>query len=135
MSYEGYTQNLCSSVNGAHFFCAAETYGNEDIKCNYCGSPPGWTNSVDETNCDSYGFMDNDLINTLLVTPQVTETCNLGCLHITSPAIYRIPSETETKALRDEADRRWSEKNKIEEDKELIQEWSAVDGDGLNEKE
>ena len=99
MSYEGYVQCVCK--NG-HFFSHPETYGgNSEVGCPTCDANPAFNNSVDETNGESTGYIPPELFaKKFLITAEVSEVCNLGHSHITSPAIYRIPTNDEAKELR-----------------------------------
>lgn len=97
MSYEGYDQVLCS--NG-HLSCldAYETFMcEEDWRC-HCGAPIAFTNSVDETNGDSFGFMD---MGEFVSEPAVFEECPC-CKHsrMVSYPVYRIPTEKERQGAR-----------------------------------
>jgi len=92
MSYEGYVQCLCS--NGHYFHGDGR---GDPAPCPVCKSPVVWENNVDETNCDSYGEID---MEQLIAQRAGTATCNLGHVHETSPAIYRIPTPRRTEELR-----------------------------------
>lgn len=64
MSYEGYSQCIC--ING-HFTNIPESYGMEKIKCPVCSKAKFvWVNNVDETNCDSYGYVEAEAVFSLL---------------------------------------------------------------------
>lgn len=93
MSYEGYCQCLCA--NG-HYF-VDDGRGDVESTCPECKSTVAWSNGVDDTNCDSYGEIDMEM---LIAQRAGTATCNLGHVHETSPAIYRIPTPRRTKELR-----------------------------------
>lgn len=92
MSYEGYVQCICSH---GHYF---NSYSYDaPSNCPTCKGPAVWENSVDETNCESYGEIDMEL---LIAKRAATATCDLGHVHETSPAIYRVPTPRRTKELR-----------------------------------
>lgn len=95
MSYEGHNQFICK--NG-HRFNAPESYGNADNRCDVCGQEPAWCNSVDDTNCESDGIILD--FSSLMIEPAKSEVCNLGHVHVTQHARYRIPSQEEAQALR-----------------------------------
>ena len=97
MSYEGYVQMLCCS--GHLSTREDETWGSNvcEEECHVCGKGIVWRNYIDQTNCDDIGEID---MQVFLITEPVVETCNLGRAHMTSHAIYRIPSKEETQALR-----------------------------------
>lgn len=91
MSWEGYYQVICK--NG-HYFHAPDPFYGETSPCKECGAEDGWTNMVDETNCDSYGIIPyNLLVEKYLISEQVVETCNLGHKHVTQPALFRVPGD------------------------------------------
>ncbi len=95
MSYEGHYQILCKE---GHFSTMPCMYGGEDWenwKCEdivdgeKCGSTHDVVNSVDDTNCDSYGYR-----KPILVKKAVTEKCpTCGHTHVTSDATYRLSEE------------------------------------------
>ena len=96
MSYEGYEQCLCE--NGHYFIKDA---WDEERPCPYCQSPIVWENSVDETNCDSVGFIQHEDLNKFIIAPRVMEKCECcGQVKPSAPAIYRIPTKEETEAIR-----------------------------------
>ncbi len=107
MSYEGYEQLLCK--NGHYSQCDAhETtdwsengpfHNLELVRCNECGEAIIWSNSVDETNGDGEGIVN---LGRFRIKEAKIETCNLGHYHQVAPAIYRIPTEEEMKAMREE---------------------------------
>jgi hypothetical protein len=95
MSYEGHTQNLCK--NG-HYWTGGEGYYNEIGSCPDCDEKePIWTNAVDDTNCDSYGFIEMDQF---LISKAEHKTCDMGHAHEVKPEVFRIPTAEETKAAR-----------------------------------
>jgi len=94
MSYEGYNQFICTS---GHRFDTPDNYGSRP-RCAICGEEPAWCNSVDETNCESYGVIRD--FSSLLIEPEQVETCNLGHAHVVKHARYRPPTEQEAQALR-----------------------------------
>jgi len=112
MSWEGYGQVFCS--NG-HFHGNWDPYADNSgteathALCPACKAPPALVNVVDDTNCDSYGILTNEAVQTLLVSDQVVKTCDLGHSHVVSEAVYRIPSQEEIDSLRSY----WDEGKKI----------------------
>ena len=94
MSYEGYEQCLC--VKG-HLYIGQDLYDFSD-PCPVCQSPAVWVNCVDDTNCESYGYIPD--FSSLRIKEAQVETCNLGHVHLVSPAIYRVPTEEEHARLR-----------------------------------
>lgn len=102
MSYEGYEQHLCKK---GHLFCVDAMVfiglDEEDVqKCPYCSESSVFFNSVDETNGEQWGVITEDAWETLLLTPEIRKTCNLGCEHIIEQAIYRKPRKQELESLR-----------------------------------
>ncbi len=93
MSYEGYEQCICE--NGHYFTQPGQYAFSEGLSKCQCGSEVAWSNSVDETNCDSYGIVLMSDLNKLIISAEKTEVCNLGHTHITHKAIYRLPKEKE----------------------------------------
>lgn len=53
MSYEGHEQLWCS--NGHYSECDA--YDDVPKTCRFCGAEIVFSNSVDDTNCQSYGYI------------------------------------------------------------------------------
>ena len=98
MSWEGYAQNFC--ING-HFYTSRAGYMCDDPDlCEYCKAEPAVTILVDETNGDCAGLIPLAVLKTLISEPAETEICNLGCVHVISETIYRIPTKDEIKTLR-----------------------------------
>lgn len=95
MSCEGRLQILCK--NG-HYFIEEDNDGYSDQTeiCPDCGEPIEWTNCVDDTNCEAYGYID---MKQFLVEPEVIEICELGHEHLTKRARFRIPSDQEMEQL------------------------------------
>lgn len=89
MSYEGHVQQLCSNGH----YLTADAY-SDNLAC-ACGAGIAWSNSVDDTNGDSFGVIPPEEFEKILVQEAVVETCNLGHNHVTSLAVYRIPQEGE----------------------------------------
>ncbi len=94
MSYEGYSQNLCSK---GHYWEADESYNGKISTCKFRNTEPVWSNPVDDTNCESYGEIDMEALRTNLA---VLQKCNLGHDHEMTSATYRIPTDEETTQLR-----------------------------------
>lgn len=98
MSYEGHHQCICE--NG-HYETQPENYSSNLDPCHYCGAKIAWSNPVDDTNCDSVGYIPHEVLDAqFLSQPQETETCNMGHEHVKREAIYRIPTREETDPLR-----------------------------------
>lgn len=100
MSYEGYEQAICENGHLSSF-----DHWEDSFECPDCGSTVmAWENSVDETNCDSFGFIDMD---EFLLQPAkwgwrfVWRKMTKGFVKVEKrPAVYRIPTEEETRAAR-----------------------------------
>ena len=98
MSYEGHTQGLCKNGHTIKFPSYYDIdYEQEKMKswrCPartnniVCNETLGETNSVDDTNCDSYG--ERLLIET---SPAEVRTCDLGHQHDWTSARYRFSEE------------------------------------------
>jgi hypothetical protein len=95
MSYEGYTQHICK--HGHRF--DRDAYDSNNI-CDFCGTKSVFENSVDETNCDSVGIIPPFCWLQLQISPEKTEICNLGHVHIVEYSKYRIPTNEELPMLR-----------------------------------
>ncbi len=93
MSYEGYEQCICE--NGHYFETPCSYMFIENASICECGAKSVWDNSVDDTNCDSFGIVLKEDIDKLLISAEKSEVCNLGHLHITHKAIYRLPKKNE----------------------------------------
>lgn len=93
MSYEGYDQCLCG--NG-HLF---EQDCYNECNCD-CGSPTHFLNSVDNTNGDDVGIILSSDWKKFLISEEKSQTCNLGHVHVTHRAIYRIPKADELVGIR-----------------------------------
>lgn len=99
MSYEGSEQHIC--MNGHYYTCNASGYYNDTPDCPICKSVSVWCNSIDETNCDGLGYIPEDTLKEkFLISAAEYKTCDLGHPHQTKEAIYRIPTQAETKPLR-----------------------------------
>lgn len=99
MSYEGYVQYLCR--NG-HYFHLGYDYGEgPEPTCPHCKAPVAMENSVDTTNCDDYGIITPEVLESLVVTKAKVEVCPT-CKHEKQiePEVHRIPTEEERKKLR-----------------------------------
>src|SRR5690348_692216 len=96
MSYEGYEQNICA--NG-HLYNSNDVYhmGDSHAACPHCDAACAFSNSVDDTNCNSFGIILD--WSSFLVTEAVFEKCNIGHQHLVTEAVYRIPTKEEAKAL------------------------------------
>jgi hypothetical protein len=97
VSYEGYEQDIC--ING-HFF-VKDAY-DSSRKCPTCDAEVAFSNSVDDTNCDSWGLIPSEKFQELIIKKAVVETCS-HCGHtkqLENP-LYKIP------------DNEWAAKNRI----------------------
>lgn len=112
MSYEGYTQYLCPTGHAWIVPEQYEVYDEEQLKakCPICSQKPSWSNIVDDTNCDNYGY-----IELVEVTPAVECTCRCGHKHNKTEATYK-PKCTREEAIRQatkdektECNRYWAE--------------------------
>ena len=66
-----------------------------DGLCPFCGAASAFENHVDETNCDSIGFVTIEDWERFIIEPEETQTCDLGHIHITKDAVYRVPTTEE----------------------------------------
>jgi len=97
MGWEGYSQNFCE--NGHFFEMSVDVYDCDPLpKCS-CSASITFRNVVDDTNCDARGVIPSSVLDTLLISEPKTETCNLGHVHMTEPAVYRIPTVEELHTL------------------------------------
>lgn len=96
MSWEGYSQNFCQ--NG-HFFHGSAEYGVVPDACS-CGASISLQNIVDDTNFENHGVIPPEVLQTLLINAEETATCNMGHVHVTKMAVFRIPSKEELPSLR-----------------------------------
>jgi hypothetical protein len=97
MSYEGHIQLLCTKGHPGGLPISYDMYGEgEEMgewRCKsrvdnmLCDESIGWSNIVDDTNCESHGH--HEMIE---LTPQETRTCDLGHTHVWTEATYK-PSE------------------------------------------
>jgi len=97
MSYEGYNQYLCSE---GHYWTEDCYKYDDDIYCIVCyrvEAKPVWSNSVDQTNSEDFGYID---MSQFLIEKEEFEVCNLGHCHLVKVARYRIPTSEETKSSR-----------------------------------
>lgn len=94
MSYEGYYQAVCEK---GHRF-DMDVY--HEARCE-CGAKAAFVNSVDDTNCDSYGIVRPEGWEHFLIEAERTETCSC-CNHtkVVALARYRIPTESEINGFR-----------------------------------
>jgi hypothetical protein len=92
MSFEGYWQLLCKNGHCSDY---PVTYGGEEayfknFTCDHliegkpCGAKVEWTNLVDDTNCDAYGYhkMEEQ-------TKAIVKRCDLGFEHVWTEATYK----------------------------------------------
>lgn len=92
MSYEGEVQLLCPKGHYWSEDCNDHLLEGYTGRCpeKRCGEKPVWSNGVDDTNCDSVGWID---INKLALNTNPFQEDD-------GPRLFRIPSEEETVALR-----------------------------------
>lgn len=98
MSYEGHTQGLCRNGHPTSFPCYYDIDYEQSQMRNWrceartnnvvCGEPLGETNSVDDTNGESYG--ERLLVE---ISPAEVHTCDLGHQHDWTSARYRFSEE------------------------------------------
>jgi hypothetical protein len=95
MSYEGYVQVICDNGH----------YSERDALfrravCN-CGAADAWQNDVDQTNCDSWGYIPVEILEEkFLLEAEKFAVCDLGHKHVLTSAVFNIPSTDETNRLR-----------------------------------
>lgn len=107
MSYEGYVQMLCIKGHNWNVDCYME---GDNETCPVCKAPPVWRNSVDQTNCDEYGYVKLEVD-----VPAVICKCDkCGIEHTVEPVRYKIPPPDARENAIDE----W-EKTQREEDKNI----------------
>jgi hypothetical protein len=93
MSYEGHVQLWCE--NGHAFTEDANTNIPQE-RCS-CGAEIVFRNSVDDTNCDSYGHIKPEV-----KVPAVVCTCSCcGDTHEKERAIHHIPTKTAQRYYRE----------------------------------
>jgi len=80
MSYEGYVQYWCKS---GHYW-AADCYSPEPY-CPICKEKAIFENGVDETNCESVGF----------IFPELREECICPTCKRPIKRLYKIPKKEE----------------------------------------
>tara|TARA_R100000656_G_scaffold104176_3_gene76374 strand:+ start:28543 stop:28878 length:336 start_codon:yes stop_codon:yes gene_type:complete len=97
MSFEGYTQSFCK--NGHLDTYELPTYGDTH-KCSICNEDWAIENIVDDTNCEMFGEIPQDVLDTWVVQGEREEMCNLGHLHVVGNTVYKIPTEEEIEAAR-----------------------------------
>jgi hypothetical protein len=100
MSFEGYIQALCEHGHLTNFdiydFPIFPEFADDPV-CKSCGCKIVWKNTVDQTNSGNEGIITKFKVK----TPEKTDRCNLGHVHILEAATYYIPDEQETKSLRE----------------------------------
>lgn len=98
MSYEGWMQYICES---GHRFDGADAYqATKKIRCPHCQREPVLSNSVDDTNGDALGFIQDEDWAKFLHTPEEVKICDMGHKHVVKQATYLIPTEEEIKNMR-----------------------------------
>ena len=105
MSYEGHEQHICE--NGHLFTTEPQWQGSEEVYKCHCGALSAFSNSVDDTNCESHGIIPDDAWKKLQLLPEIREVCNLGHSHVLREATYRIPTRAELPELQ----HRWDSEN------------------------
>jgi len=99
MSYEGYVQRICENGHRYDTDAMSDTHMGDGL-CPFCGAASAFENHVDETNCDSIGFVTIEDWERFIIEPEETQTCDLGHIHITKDAVYRVPTTEELAPLR-----------------------------------
>ena len=89
MSYEGYEQHICAKGHRFDTDCG-HMFDHREDKC-HCGAKSVFCNSVDDTNCISFGIIPESEWEKLQLTPAKQQTCNLGHVHVVEEATYRVP--------------------------------------------
>ena len=85
MSYEGRVQTWCKK---GHYAVESASYDPPGEVCG-CGDPIVYTNEIDDTNCDAWGY-----IVPVEVKPAVECTCaSCGTTHVSMSATYEIPNK------------------------------------------
>jgi len=91
MSYEGRQQVWCE--NGHHW--ETDAYDTGLTSCPTCKKAIAFVNDVDDTNGDSYGY-----IEPIEQVPAKYCTCICGNKHVTEPARYKIPTKADCERAR-----------------------------------
>jgi len=100
MSFEGYYEAICNNGHRYTFDCyEIEDYLDENPKCD-CGSHCVFCNMVDTTNGPADGKISEEGWKSILISPEESQTCNLGHIHVTSRAVYGIPTKKEMEKFR-----------------------------------
>jgi hypothetical protein len=86
MSYEGYSQCICS--NG-HYF---EHDAYCDGFCPYCGLGSSWDNSVDQTNGEAYGEIPLNLLKNKFLIKERAIYAIIDRMALTWLKLNQIPS-------------------------------------------
>lgn len=96
MSYEGWTEHICS--NG-HRFC--KDAHDHDNSCTDCGENSIWSNEIDDTNGEEFGIIPEEFWDKFLISQPNYQKCQI-CNNVThhEPAKYKIPNDDELKELR-----------------------------------
>lgn len=97
MSFEGFEQHICASGHLYEVECAY-MFGDDPDGCLLCGQHSVWRNIVDNTNGNAVGFIPDHQFTVL--TPRVTEICNLRHEHTMAEPTYKVPTEAETAKMR-----------------------------------
>ena len=81
MSYEGHIQLLCTKGHPGNLPVTYDMYGDDGVsewRCRgwvnnkLCNEPVGWSNGVDDTNCESHGHHE------MIRLTGCTETSNVA---------------------------------------------------------
>ena len=91
MSFEGYYQVLCEQ--GHYIIIDVYNFDEFNHKCPICQSKVAWWNIVDETNCESVGYIELDV-------KEPTKKCmcdKCGYEHDIGSPTYYIPDEKDIK--------------------------------------
>lgn len=98
MSYEGSEEHLCENGHRWTIDCR---YAFEESAppCPTCQAPSVWIHHIDDTNCDSVGYIPEEEWAKLCTHQGVVVVCDHGFPHIKEPARYRVPTEEELRAM------------------------------------
>ena len=93
MGYSGRIQTLCES--GHYEVAPDDTFDSRAVPlskrvCLVCARPIVWVNMVDDTNCDSHGFVEMKVL-----LPRIVSTTFSGGRHVTTVqhAVYEHPKK------------------------------------------
>ncbi|KKM89344.1 hypothetical protein LCGC14_1249630 [marine sediment metagenome] len=105
MSFEGYTQYLCSNGHASTKDAYDDYFNEYDFKCPCCDGKEAWSNTVCTTNGSfEYDDQDNEIridgyVDLEVLTPAPSCVCKeCGNTHMTGPVIYKIPENRDVSA-------------------------------------